>query len=755
MSTKRKDNGNGDHPPPDSTTKEKTTFCIGDEVLLQRKDGNFYLGTVVKIDLSREHCQVKFGDNTETWSTFTRLTKLSTGLGIMCVKCKVSQTDSDNDIVICDKCSRGYHQKCHFPEIAEDYLKEDAKWECVRCSDTPGKRTLPLRKSTAAPPQPPPPPPVPVLPTQTVSQPKPLTPTKPSPQLKSISQAKPAQPKTAPLPVKSGLLPQSTSSPLTKVSSTPSSQPKLILPLPSKPVSPPKPSSPAQPTDPPKSSPPPTPPSTPTPNMQTTLSLATDVHKKKLPYNLNDLHWDMQHRSNSENKYCYCGGPGKWFLKMLQCGRCRQWFHGRCLSSLRYPLFYGDRFYVFLCTHCNSGKEFLRRLEIKWVDLVHLATFNLTLKTAKKYQDVDEEILNFINNSWNDLQLPPKILETNDSEKREIVLSVLTSNRNRFKCAREVKSRKTKWGLRVRVPPPTPVFSLPPNKPLSDQVLSDAWNNSARLKFLPPPPRNALPSKPEDDFDLSNLQDKLPGVDILHIETRLLVLPKGVPASGHNVCIKSSTPMYPESRAIKRRIKEQGMETDRLRRSRKARRLLRSSLNKDEGKERQDLPPTPPSSESNPEVATAQPDTSGDETSSRGTLDSIIPPPADFEGRNNPFLPLAPVLRPIKRRLSEKDIRVTSTGEVKRRKVRRSMKLSGRGVEGNGRGKLKRLKSSTPTSSPVKNQPSLSLEELKSSVNQYFGAVNRIASGEKFSVRAKRISLEGRTQYLINWGTPT
>lgn len=82
-------------------------------------------------------------------------------------------------------------------------------------------------------------------------------------------------------------------------------------------------------------------------------------------------------------------------------------------------------------------------------------------------------------------------------------------------------------------------------------------------------------------------------------------------------------------------------------------------------------------------------DTSGDETSSKSTLDLIIPPPKDFEGKNNPFLALLrgsiveeqggskkkrrkdaitlplpltavipgrPIVRPMKRQLSEKDI---------------------------------------------------------------------------------------------------
>lgn len=106
-------------------------------------------------------------------------------------------------------------------------------------------------------------------------------------------------------------------------------------------------------------------------------------------------------------------------------------------------------------------------------------------------------------------------------------------------------------------------------------------------------------------------------------------------------------------------------------------------------------------------------ESSGDETSSRGTLDAIIPPLKNFQGKNNPFLmqntnsskkpfsssantynkqngkqshyhsrfslpnlnPLmGPLVRPLKRKLSEKDIVVGPNGEVKRRKYRRPRK---------------------------------------------------------------------------------
>lgn len=67
------------------------------------------------------------------------------------------------------------------------------------------------------------------------------------------------------------------------------------------------------------------------------------------------------------------------------------------------------RFYVFVCSICNQGKHFLRRLEMKWVDLVHLMLFNLTSYNSKKYYDLDSVIIPYINDNWHALQLPPKV----------------------------------------------------------------------------------------------------------------------------------------------------------------------------------------------------------------------------------------------------------------------------------------------------------------------------------------------------------
>jgi polycomb-like protein 2 len=64
---------------------------------------------------------------------------------------------------------------------------------------------------------------------------------------------------------------------------------------------------------------------------------------------------------------------------------------------------------VFVCALCNDGEEFVRRLELAWVDLVHVALYNLTVIYAKKYYDLDTMIVPYINERWEEWQLPPRV----------------------------------------------------------------------------------------------------------------------------------------------------------------------------------------------------------------------------------------------------------------------------------------------------------------------------------------------------------
>lgn len=59
-----------------------------------------------------------------------------------------------------------------------------------------------------------------------------------------------------------------------------------------------------------------------------------------------------------------------------------------------------------MCALCNESTEFLHRLDVKWVDVVHLSIFNLTLQDSKTYFEYEDTITQWINDNWDQLQAP-------------------------------------------------------------------------------------------------------------------------------------------------------------------------------------------------------------------------------------------------------------------------------------------------------------------------------------------------------------
>lgn len=106
----------------------------------------------------------------------------------------------------------------------------------------------------------------------------------------------------------------------------------------------------------------------------------TPILPKELPYNPSSLTWNADRTLNEEHKYCYCADDRNLLDVDVQCSKCSNFFHGRCIQLNMGPVVPFMTNYQFICRNCHpAGTEVFTRNSCSWKNVCATALANLIL----------------------------------------------------------------------------------------------------------------------------------------------------------------------------------------------------------------------------------------------------------------------------------------------------------------------------------------------------------------------------------------